>query len=96
MNRWGADIERVARSLLTYVRENGRNGNWVRASVAFQVAIKKHGGLEWAVYISEKPRAKTPATRVLDRLIKDEFRDIEREKRGNYRGAPVFFRVRTK
>jgi hypothetical protein len=96
MGRWDADIEKVARSLLIYVRENGKNGNWVRASVAFRVAIKKHGRLEWVVYISEKPRAKIPVTAVIKRLMKDEFRDIQRKKRGNYRGAPVFLRVRQK
>jgi hypothetical protein len=88
------EIEKVARSLLMYVRGNGRNGNWVRASVAFKVATEEHGTLEWVRYIEEKPRAKIVVTRVIERLMQSEFCDIEREKRGCWRSAPVFFRVR--
>lgn len=94
MNHWDADIETVARSILKYVRENGQNGNWVHASMAFKVAIENHSTLEWVKYIEEHPRAKIVMTRVIERLMQNEFGHIQREKRGSWRSAPVFFRVR--
>jgi len=94
MNRWDADIEKVSRSLLRYVRRKGEKGDWVPAKDAFKAAIKKHSALEWAHYIEIHPKAKIVVTSAVEKLMKSEFRDIKRKKRGTYRGAPVFFRVR--
>lgn len=77
-----------------YVRENGRNGNWIPASVAIKNAIEEHGNLEWVRYAMEKPKAKIVVTRVIERVMQREFCDIEREKRGDNRSAPVSLRVR--
>jgi len=38
--------------------------------------------------------ARKAVTRVIADLMQNEFCDIEREKRGSYPSAPVFFRVR--
>jgi hypothetical protein len=93
MNHWDEDIEKVVKSLLAYVRKNGQDGKCVRASAAFKAAITKHGDLEWVHNIEKHPKAKIPVTAVIDRLLKNEFRDVKRKKCGSYRSAPVFFTV---
>lgn len=87
-------MEAVARLFLTYVRLNGRNGKWIRGSEAFGAAIHEGRDLEWVRYVSEKPKARSAVTSVITRLLGTEFRDIEKEKRGSARSAPVFYRVR--
>ena len=94
--RRAGEMETVARALLEYVRQSGENGEWVAASVAFNHAIERHNNLEWVRYIRSKPRGKIPMTQAIKRVMDSSFPDIERDKRGNYRSAPVFFRVRVK
>jgi len=91
------EIEKVARAFFRYVRRNGRNGKWVPGIEAFKAAIEYEEcrELQWVRRdIIEKPKRRIAVTRVIKRLRENEFRDIEKEKRGSWQGAPVFFRVR--
>jgi len=91
------DVEKVARAFLRYIRENGQNGNWVPGVEAFKAATESEDcrKLEWVRRdIVEKPKRRIAVTRVIERVRKNEFRDIEREKHGPYQQSRVFFRVR--
>jgi hypothetical protein len=87
-----AEIEQVARDFLQHVVD--QRGEWVQGSEAFKAAAEKNEGLSWVSYTKEKPKARTAITPVIDRLLQDEFPQVEREKRGTKPGSPVFFRLR--
>jgi len=92
--KFESDIEKIARAFLTHV--SGQDGAWVRGIDAFNAAIatEQCRKLGWVRYIEGKPKARIAVTRVIERLMQDEFHDIEKEKRGSYQFAPVFFRLR--
>jgi hypothetical protein len=79
---------------LEYVKEHGRNEQWVPAPVAFKAATKKHSNLKWVREVRRHSVAGKPVTKAIADLMNDEFCDIEREKRGPYPQSRVFFRVR--
>lgn len=88
------DVEQVARAFLAYVMRHGQNGNWVRGIEAFNNAVSECRDLEWVKDTVERPKARIAITGVIARLVASEFTDIEKEKRGGARNAPVYFRVR--
>jgi hypothetical protein len=93
-NARATEVEAVARAFLRHVRENGRGGTWVRGIAAFKAALDECRALEWVRYIEENPKARSAITSVIERLMEKEFADIEKDKRGTARSAPVFYRVR--
>lgn len=88
------DREAVARAFLQHVRENGAGGHEVGGMEAFCAACRACAGLEWVRYVETKPKARAAITAVIERLMRLEFPDIEKRKRGTCRSSRIFFRVR--
>jgi hypothetical protein len=88
------DLVQVARAFLAYVRQHGQDGNWVRGIEAFSHAASECRDLEWVKHTVEKPKARIAISAEIERLMTGEFADIEKEKHGVARNAPVYFRVR--
>lgn len=86
------DIALVASSFLAYVRR--QEGTWVPGMDALRAATNECRRVEWVHYTQTHPKARSAVTAVIERLRRDEFRDIEKKKCGTHKSGRVFFRLR--
>ena len=66
---------------------------WVRSIDVYRRTIDELPNNAYVRHIQEKSARAMTVTAVIERIREAEFPHLEREKRGSYSAAPVFYRV---
>jgi hypothetical protein len=87
------DAEDFARLMLQTIEGLSQNGDWIRATEAFDQTLGAHPDHAYVAQLRAKPTRRIGLSAVVERMRAAEFPHIERRKAGNRRSAPVFYRI---